>query len=74
MRQSQNEETEVKDMEVNDELCCDNSIPLSLEMADNSGNEMEVNEVHSRRKSSSKMTSNKRSVKKRHREPHQSHN
>ena len=73
MRQNQNEETEVKDMEVNDEVYSNKSISLSSEMSDNSGNEMEIDEVHSRRKSSNKMTSKIRSVKKRHRESHQSH-
>ena len=38
MIQNQSEEVEVKDMEVNDELYSDNSIPLSSEMSDNSGN------------------------------------
>ena len=52
MRQNQNEETEVKDMEINNEVYSDNSIPLSSEMSDNSSNEMEVDEVHSRQKSS----------------------
>ena len=63
MRQNQNKETEVKDMEVNDEVCSNNSIPLSSEMSDNSGNEMEVDEVRE----------TVRSVKMRHLESHQSH-
>ena len=69
MRQNQNEETEVKDMEVNEEVYSDNSIPLSS-MSDNSGSDMEVNVVSSRRKQAGRVASRSvRLVKKRHREP-----
>ena len=65
MRQNQNEETEVKDMEVNNEVY----IPLSS-MSDNSGSDMEVNVVSSPRKQAGRVASRSvRLVKKRHREP-----
>ena len=47
MRQTQNEETKVKDMECNDELSSDNSNSLPLFENSDSDNEMDVNEVHS---------------------------
>ena len=47
MRQTQNEETKVKDMECNDELSSDNSNSLPLVEYSDSDNEMDVNEVHS---------------------------
>ena len=47
MRQTQNEETKVKDMEGNDELSSDNSNSLPLVEYSDSDNEMDVNEVHS---------------------------
>ena len=47
MRQIQNEETKVKDMEYNDELSSVNSSPLPLVEYSGSDNEMDVNEVHS---------------------------
>ena len=69
MRQNQNEETEVKDMEVNNEVYSDKSIPLSS-MSDNSGSDMEVNVVSSRRKQAGRVASRSvKLVKKRHREP-----
>ena len=69
MRQNQNEGTEVKDMEVNDEVYSDKSIPLSS-MSDNSGSDMEVNVVSSRRKQAGRVASRSvRLVKKRHQEP-----
>ena len=69
MRQNQNEETEVKDMEINEEVYSDNSIPLSS-MSDNSSSDMEVNVVSSRRKQAGRVASRSvRLVKKRHREP-----
>ena len=47
MRQTQNEETKVKDMECNDDLSSNNSSPLPLVEYSDSDNEMDVNEVHS---------------------------
>ena len=47
MKQTQNEETKVKDMECNDELSSDNSNSLPLFEYKDSDNEMDVNEVHS---------------------------
>ena len=47
MRQTQNEETEVKDMECNDELSSDNSSSLPLVEYSDSDNGMDVNKVHS---------------------------
>ena len=47
MRQTQNEETEVKDMECNNQLSSDNSSSLPLFEYSDSDNEMDVNEVHS---------------------------
>ena len=47
MKQTQNEETKVKDMECNDELSSDNSNSLPLFEYSDSDNEMDVNEVHS---------------------------
>ena len=46
MRQTQNEETEVKNMECN-ELSSDNSSSLPLVEYSDSDNRMDVNEVHS---------------------------
>ena len=46
MRQTQNEETKVKDMECNDELSSDNSSFLPLCEYSDSDNGMDVNEVH----------------------------
>ena len=45
-RQNQNEETEVKDMECNDEFHSDNSSSLPFVMSNNSDGDMDVNEVH----------------------------
>ena len=47
MRQTQNEETKVKDMECNDELSSDNSNSLPLFGYCDSDNEMDVNEINS---------------------------
>ena len=47
MRQTQNEETRIKDMECNDELSSDNSSSLPLVEYNDSDNGMDVNEVHS---------------------------
>ena len=47
MRQTQNEETKVKDMECNDELSSDNSSSLLLFGYSDSDNEMDVKEIHS---------------------------
>ena len=47
VRQEQKEETEVKDMECNDELLSDNSSSLPFAAYSDSDNEMDVNEVHS---------------------------
>ena len=47
MRQTQNEEIEVKDMEYNNELSSDNSSSLPLVEYSVSDNGMDVNEVHS---------------------------
>ena len=47
MRQTENEETKVKDMECNDELSSDNSSPLPLVEYSDSDSEMDVNKVHS---------------------------
>ena len=49
MRQEQYEETEVIDMECNDEFPADNSSSLPLVEYSNSDNEIDVNEVHSPR-------------------------
>ena len=46
MRQQQNPNTEVKDMEYNDELPSDNSCSLPFAESSDSGEEMDVNEVH----------------------------
>ena len=48
MRQKENQNTEVKDMEYNDELPSDNSCSLPLVESSVSGEEMDVNEVHLR--------------------------
>ena len=47
MRQTQNEETEVKHMECNDKLSSDYSSSLPLVEYSDSDNGMDVNEVHS---------------------------
>ena len=47
MKQTQNEETEVKDMECNNKLSSDNSSPLPLVEYSDSDNEMDVNEIYS---------------------------
>ena len=47
IRQEQNEETEVKEMECTDELPSENSSSLPLLEYSYSDNEMDVNEVHS---------------------------
>ena len=46
-RQNQNEETEVKDMECNDEFHSDNASSLPFVRPNNSDVDMDVNEVHS---------------------------
>ena len=45
-RQNQNEETEVKDMECNDEFPSDNTSSLPFVRPNNSDGDMDVNDVH----------------------------
>ena len=54
LRQNQNQETEVQDMECNDELFSDDSCSLPSVVNNDSASEMEVNVVHSHRRLSDK--------------------
>ena len=68
-RQNQNEETEVKDMEYNDEFHSDNSSSLPFVQSNNSNGEMDVNEVHLLPSSHQMKTVKSVERRKRHHEP-----